>query len=71
MQNGKLARSVKFTVDAKGNIVNNGINKNNNLGTTKILVPAEIIGEQDTKLDKTAWQTEGYWGNRLAGFTAP
>ena len=71
MQNGKLARSVKFTVDAKGNIVNNGINKNNNLGTTKILVPAEIIGEQDTKLVKTAWQNEGYWGNPLAGFTDP
>lgn len=71
LQNGKLARVAKFTVDSSGNVVNNGINKDNKLGTSAILVPAQIIGEQDTKLDKTAWQTEGYWGTPLTGFTAP
>ena len=71
LQNGKLSRSVKFSVDAGGNLVNNGINSQNKLGTTKILVPAQIIGEQDGKWNKTAWQTEGFFGTPLIGFTAP
>ncbi len=70
LQNGKLARTAKFTVDSNGNIVNNGWNKDNKLGTTKILIPATIIGEQDTKFDKTAWQSQGFWGIPLVGFTA-
>ncbi|MBS1796544.1 MAG: hypothetical protein JSS81_22110 [Acidobacteria bacterium] len=69
LQNGRLARSVKFTVDAGGNIVNNGANAR--LGTTKVVVPVQVIGEQDGKWNKTAWSTEGFLGNPLPGFSAP
>jgi hypothetical protein len=71
LQNGKLARTLKFTVDAGGNLVNNGINLNNKLGTTRIVVPVQIIGDQDGPWNKTAYQTEGLYGTPLTGFTMP
>lgn len=67
--NNKLARSMKFTV-APGGKFDNGIATNNQLGSDVVIVPVQIIGDQDGVWNKTAWQTEAFYGNPLKGFTA-
>jgi hypothetical protein len=66
--NNKLARSIKFTVQPGGKF-DNGIATSNQLGSDRVIVPVTIIGDQDGVWNKTAWQTEGFYGNPLKGFT--
>jgi hypothetical protein len=63
-----LARSIKFSVDANG-IVDNGIAKANKLGSNRIIVPVQVIGNQ-SQWDRLAWKTGAFYGNPLTGFTA-
>ena len=67
--NNKLARSIKFTV-APGGKFDNGIATSNLLGSDRVIVPVQIIGDQDGPWNKTAWQTDAFYGNPLKGFTA-
>ena len=67
--NNKLARSIKFTVQPGGKF-DNGIAANNQLGSDRVIVPVQIIGDQDGMWNKTAWQTEAFYNNPLKGFTA-
>lgn len=67
--NNHLARSIKFTADAKG-ISDNGIAVANKLGSNRVVVPVQIIGDQDGLWNRTAWKAEGFYGNPLTGFTA-
>jgi hypothetical protein len=67
---GKLVRSVKFNIGDDGFPVDNGIAKNSNLGTDMVIVPVSVLGTLDGTWNKTAWQTEAFWGNTLKGFTA-
>jgi hypothetical protein len=67
--NNKLARSIKFTVQPGGKF-DNGIATNNQLGSDRVIVPVQIIGDQDGMWNKTAWQTDAFYGNPLKGFTA-
>ena len=67
--NNKLARSVKFTVGADGKF-DNGIASSNKLGSDRVIVPVQIIGDQDGAWDRAAWKTEAFYGNPLTGFTA-
>jgi len=67
--NNKLARSVKFTVGSDGKL-DNGIATANKVGSERVIVPVQIIGDQDGQWDKTAWKTEAFYGNPLTGFTA-
>ncbi len=71
LQNGKLARTAKFTVGPNGQLVDTGIGPQNNLGTGRIVVPVQIIGDQDGKWDRNAYKTDAFFGNPLAGFIAP
>lgn len=64
----KLARSIKFSVDANG-LVDNGIAVNNKLGSNRIIVPVKVIGDQGP-WDKLAWKTGAFYGNPLTGFSA-
>ena len=64
-----LARSVKFTVGADGKF-DNGIAQANKLGSDRVIVPVQIIGDQDGQWNKVAWKTEAFYGNPLTGFTA-
>jgi hypothetical protein len=64
---GHLARSIKFTVDADGKF-DNGIASANKLGINRVIVPAQVLGNQST-WDKTAWKTDAFYGNPLTGFT--
>ena len=66
--NNHLARSMKFTVGPEGKL-DNGIATANKLGSERIIVPVQIIGDQDGPWDKTAWKTEAFYGNPLTGFT--
>lgn len=67
--NNKLARSIKFTVQPGGKF-DNGIAKANNLGSDIVIVPVQIIGDQDGMWNKNAWKTDAFYGNPLTGFTA-
>jgi hypothetical protein len=67
--NNKLARSIKFTVQPGGKF-DNGIATSNQLGSDRVIVPVTIIGDQDGMWNKTAWQTDAFYGNPLKGFTA-
>jgi hypothetical protein len=64
-----LARSIKFTVGADGKF-DNGISSHNKLGSNRVIVPVQIIGDQDGSWDRAAWKTEAFYGNPLNGFTA-
>jgi hypothetical protein len=63
----KLARSIKFSVDANG-LLDNGIATANKLGTNRIIVPVKVIGNQGP-WDQLAWKTGAFYGNPLTGFT--
>jgi hypothetical protein len=67
--NNHLARSIKFTATADGKF-DNGIAAANKLGSNRVIVPVQIIGDQDGQWDKAAWKTEAFYGNPLTGFTA-
>lgn len=64
----RLARSIRFSVDANG-IVDNGIATANKLGSDRIIVPVQVIGNQGP-WDKLAWKTGAFYGNPLTGFAA-
>jgi hypothetical protein len=49
--------------------LDNGIATANKLGSNRVIVPVQIIGDQDGAWDKTAWKTEAFYGNPLTGFT--
>lgn len=67
--NNHLARSIKFTVGAGGKI-DNGLAAANNLGSERVIVPVQIIGDQDGQWNRMAWKTDAFYGNPLTGFTA-
>ena len=65
----RLARSMKFTAGPDGKF-DNGIAAANRLGRDRVIVPVQIIGDQDGQWDRTAWKTEAFYGNPLQGFVA-
>jgi hypothetical protein len=66
--NNKLARSIKFKVEAGGKF-DNGVAAANKLGSDRVIVPVTIIGDQDGQWDKGAWKSDAFYGNPLTGFT--
>jgi hypothetical protein len=58
---------MKFSVSKEG-IVENGIATNSKLGRNRVIVPVQIIGDQDGIWDKNAWK-DAFYGNPLVGFT--
>ena len=66
---GHLVRSMKFSVDAEGKIVDNGIASSNKLGNKRVIVPVQVLGDSDGPWDKTAWKTDAFYGNPLTGFS--
>ena len=53
--NNKLARSIKFVVGPDGKL-DNGIATSNKLGNDRVIVPVQIIGDQDGQWNKLACQ---------------
>jgi hypothetical protein len=70
LRNGKLARSVKFTVGEDGKIVDDGVATANKLGGIRLVVPVKIIDVADGKINPEAWKTQAFYGNPLTGFKA-
>jgi hypothetical protein len=71
LQDGKLARTAKFTMGSNYQIVDTGIGKQNTLGTWRTVVPALIVGDQDGQWDRNAYKTAAFFGNPMSGFIAP
>lgn len=71
LENGKLARTAKFTMGADGQLVDTGIGPKNTLGTGRIVLPVVIVGDQDGQWDRNAYKTESFFGNPLSGFVLP
>jgi hypothetical protein len=71
LENGKLARTAKFTMGTNYQLVDTGIGKQNNLGTGRIVVPVQIIGDQDGQWDRNAYKTNAFFGTPLTGFAGP
>jgi hypothetical protein len=71
LQNGKLARTAKFTMGTDYQLVDTGIGKQNSLGTGRIVVPVQVIGDQDGTWDRNAYKTDAFFGNPLSAFTSP
>ena len=65
--NNHLARSMKFTAGADGKF-DNGIATANKLGSDRVIVSVQILGDQDGTWDRTAWRS-AFYGNPLTGFT--
>ncbi len=68
---GHLARSMKFSVDPDGHITDNGIGKNFQLGSERLIEPVQVLGDTDGPWNKTAWKTDAFYGNPIPGFSAP
>lgn len=66
--NNHLARSIKFTVGPGGKL-DDAVSAANKLGSSRVIVPVQIIGDQDGNWDRAAWKTEAFYGNQLTGFT--
>lgn len=67
---GHLARSIKFKVAANGNL-EGGIDNANTLGTDRVVVPVQVVGDSSGPWDRNAWKTDAFYGNPVAGFVAP
>ena len=37
----------------------------------RVIVPVQVIGDQDGAWDRTAWKTDAFYGNPLKGFSVP
>jgi hypothetical protein len=72
LRDGKLARSLKFTIGKDGKPVDTGgVVKQNGIAKEGALVPVQVLGEGDGVWNKTAWKTDAFWANPLVGFSAP
>ena len=70
LENGHLVRIAKFTVAADGKF-GNGNAQTNGLGSERVVIPVQIVGDQDGAWDKDAWRTKAFFGNSLSGFQSP
>jgi hypothetical protein len=69
LRNGELARVMSFTVGSDGKIADNNIVQQNKIGGIRLLMPIKIVGAADGTWNTSAWQTDAFYGNPLAGFS--
>jgi|ERR1043166_5456559 hypothetical protein len=65
--NGEQVRETKFSVGTAGTYLDNGIAKQNNLTTYKIILPVKVMGTLD-KWNPANAKAMGFFGNPLTGF---
>jgi hypothetical protein len=69
LRKGKLVRTAKFTVGADGKIVDNGVTGQNDLGTERMTVFANVLGDEEGRQpDLAAWKSTAYFEGPLKGF---
>lgn len=71
LRGGKLVRTAKFQIGTDGKLVDNRIAANNSLGTTRIIMPVQVLGNEDADYDPASWRSMAFYGDALGGFTAP
>ena len=72
LRDGKLARTLKFSIGRDGRPVDsNGIVKQNGIAKEGALVPVQVLGDSDGIWSKTAWKTEALWNNPVTGLSIP
>ncbi|MFN2530685.1 MAG: hypothetical protein ABR555_05260 [Pyrinomonadaceae bacterium] len=66
--NGEQVRETKFTVGDNGTYADNGIAKQNNLSTNKIILPVKVMGTLD-KWNPVSAKAMGVYGSPVNGLT--
>ena len=69
LRSGQLARVLKFTVGADGKVGDTGLSHRYQMGTRRIVVPVQVLGDKDAPWDRDAWRTDAFFGNLLSGFS--
>jgi hypothetical protein len=64
--NGEQVRETKFSIGTNGTYADNGIAKQNNLSTNKIILPIKVMGTVD-KWNPANAKTMGFFGNPVVG----
>jgi hypothetical protein len=64
--NGDQVRETKFSIGNNGTYADNGIAKQNNLTTNKIILPVKVMGTLE-KWNPTNAKAMGFYGNPVAG----
>lgn len=67
-RDGKIARSIKFSVGQDGKLVPNNVGTD--LFGSGIIVPNQILGDSDGVINKLAWK-DGVWGNPIKNLLVP
>jgi hypothetical protein len=70
LREGKLARTLSFTVGANGQLADNGIAAQNKLPPGLQIVPVALLGDGDGAWNREAWKTQALWFNPIKGFAA-
>ena len=66
--NGEQVRETKFSIGSNGTFADNGIAKQNNLTTNKIILPVKVMGTLD-KWNPVNGKAMGLYGSPVAGLT--
>jgi hypothetical protein len=66
--NGEQVRETKFSVGHDGTYADNGIAKQNNLSTNKVILPVKVMGTLD-KWNAVNAKAMGFYGNTVSGLT--
>ena len=68
LRGGKPSRSIKFSVGADGKL-DYSLEKSNQFNHDVMIVPVQILGDQDGQWNHDAWKTDAFYGNPLTGFS--
>jgi hypothetical protein len=66
--NGEQVRETRFSIGNNGTYADNGIAKQNNLTTNKIILPVKVMGTLD-KWNAVNAKAQGFYGNPVNGLT--
>jgi len=66
--NGEQVRETKFSIGNNGSYVDNGIARQSNLTTNKIILPVKVMGTLD-KWNAVNAKAQGFYGNPVNGLT--
>lgn len=64
--NGEQVRETKFSIGNNGNYADNGIARQSNLTTNKVILPVKVMGTVD-KWNATNAKSMGFYGNQVIG----
>ncbi|MFN2498491.1 MAG: hypothetical protein ABR557_05325 [Pyrinomonadaceae bacterium] len=64
--NGEQVRETKFSIGNNGTYADNGIARQSNLTTNKIILPVKVMGTLD-KWNPVNAKAQGFYGNPVTG----